>query len=124
MNKKIILLMLIPVLLTGCTKTLQDKDNKPVVNEVTGQNLTENILCRPTDEETIKLYKENGVEISGEDALDEEVSEAHAVPATGEDYTQASEQSELDRQTDADIANFFSSNGIFDALNDGQALMR
>ena len=62
--------------------------------------------------------------ISGEDALDEEVSEAHAVPATGEDYTQASEQSELDRQTDADIANFFSSNGIFDALNDGQALMR
>ena len=62
--------------------------------------------------------------ISGEDALDEEVSEAHAIPATGEDYTQASEQSELDRQTDADIANFFSSNGIFDALNDGQALMR
>ena len=62
--------------------------------------------------------------ISGEDALDEEVSEAHAVPATGEDYTQASEQSELDRQTDADIANFFSSNGIFDALNDGQTLMR
>ena len=62
--------------------------------------------------------------ISGEDALDEEVSEAHAIPATGEDYTQASEQSELDKQTDADIANFFSSNGIFDALNDGQALMR
>ena len=62
--------------------------------------------------------------ISGEDALDEEVSESHAIPATGEDYTQASEQSELDRQTDADIANFFSSNGIFDALNDGQALMR
>ena len=63
-------------------------------------------------------------EISGEDALDEEVSEAHSVPATAEDYTQASEQSELDKQTDADIANFFSSNGIFDALNDGQALMR
>ena len=62
--------------------------------------------------------------ISGEDALDEEVSEAHSVPATAEDYTQASEQSELDKQTDADIANFFSSNGIFDALNDGQALMR
>ena len=62
--------------------------------------------------------------ISGEDALDEEVSEAHAIPATGEDYTQASEQSELDKQTDADIANFFSSNGIFDALNDGQTLMR
>ena len=62
--------------------------------------------------------------ISGEDALDEEVSNAHSTPASGEDYTQAQEQSELDKQTDADIANFFSNNGIFDALNDGQALMR
>ena len=62
--------------------------------------------------------------VSGEDALDEKVSNAHSTPATGEDYTQAQEQSELDRQTDADIANFFSNNGIFDALNDGQALMR
>jgi len=63
MNKKIILLVLIPVLLTGCTKTLQGEDKKPVINEVTGQNLTENILCRPTDEDTIKLYEENGVDI-------------------------------------------------------------
>ena len=62
-NKKIILLLLIPLLLTGCTKNLKDKDNKAVINEVTGQNLTENILCRPTDEETVRLYKENGVEI-------------------------------------------------------------
>ena len=62
--------------------------------------------------------------ISGEDALDEKVSNAHSTPATGEDYTQAQNQAELDKQTDADIANFFSNNGIFDALNDGQALMR
>ena len=62
-KKKIILLCLVPLLLTGCTKTLKDKDNKVVVNEVTGQNLTENILCKPTDEESIKLYKENGVDI-------------------------------------------------------------
>ena len=62
-NKKIILLLLIPLLLTGCTKTLKDEDNKVVVNEVTGQNLTENILCRPTDEETIRLYEENNVDL-------------------------------------------------------------
>ena len=62
-KKKLVLLVLIPLLLTGCTKTLKDKDNKPVVNEVTGQNLTANILCRPTDEETIKLYEENEVDI-------------------------------------------------------------
>ena len=65
MNKKkqLVLLCLVPLLLTGCTRTLKDKDNKVVVNEVTGQNLTENILCRPTDTETIKLYGENDVDI-------------------------------------------------------------
>ncbi len=62
-NKKIILLFVLVFLLTGCTKTLKDKDKKAVINEITGQNLTENILCRPTEEESIKLYKENGVDI-------------------------------------------------------------
>lgn len=62
-KKKLILLCLVPLLLTGCTKTLKDSNNKAVINEVTGQNLTENILCRPTDSETIKLYKENKVDI-------------------------------------------------------------
>ncbi len=62
-KKKLILLFLITLLVTGCTKTLKNSDNKVVVNEVTGQNLTENILCKPTDEEAIKLYKENNVDI-------------------------------------------------------------
>lgn len=61
--KKIVILFFIAITLTGCTKTLKDKDNKPIVNEVTGQSMTENILCRPSDEETIKLYEENGVKI-------------------------------------------------------------
>ena len=64
----------------------------------------------------------NGV--SGEDALDEGVSNEHSTPATGEDYTQAEDQEALDRQTDSDIMDYFSNGGIFDALNDGQALMR
>jgi YidC/Oxa1 family membrane protein insertase len=63
-TKKIMLLLLVPLLLSGCTKTLKNEDGKVVVNEVTGQNLTENILCRPTDEETIKLYEENNVDLS------------------------------------------------------------
>ena len=55
-NKKIfILLLIITILLTGCTKSL--KDGKEVVkNPETGQNLTQNILCRPTDKELIKIY--------------------------------------------------------------------
>ena len=51
------------LLLTGCTKTLT-KDNKAVVNPTTGQSLTENILCQPTDKETIKIYEENKIDIS------------------------------------------------------------
>ncbi len=62
-SKKIIILLIFVCLLTGCTKTLKDKDNKAVINETTGQNLTENILCRPTEEETIKLYEDNGVDL-------------------------------------------------------------
>ena len=98
------------------------KPSSPLYPPITGEEKT-------AEEAELTQGEQDALEdalsgISGEDALDEEVSEAHAVPATGEDYTQASEQSELDRQTDADIANFFSSNGIFDALNDGQALMR
>ena len=62
-NKKIILLCLIMLLLTGCTTYLKDEDKKSVTNPHTGQNLTENILCRPTDSETIKIYEEYEVDL-------------------------------------------------------------
>lgn len=58
-QKKIIILLLLLMLTTGCTKTLVDKKGNPVKNETTGQNLTENILCRPTDKDTIKAYEKN-----------------------------------------------------------------
>lgn len=61
-NKKFIILLLL-ILVTGCTKTLKDEDEKAVVNEKTGQNLTANILCRPTEEESIKIYEEHGVDL-------------------------------------------------------------
>ena len=57
-HKRIIIFVLLVLLLTGCTKTLT-KDDKAVNNPTTGQSLTENILCKPTDEETIKIYEEN-----------------------------------------------------------------
>jgi len=62
-KKKIILLIISIFMLTGCTKTLKDEDNKVVTNEITGQSVTENIICQPTDEEMLKLYEENGVDI-------------------------------------------------------------
>ena len=54
--KKILTLLLCISLLTGCTKILKDEDNKVVKNKITGQTLTENIICKPTVESSIELY--------------------------------------------------------------------
>ena len=62
--KKIILLLFSLTILTGCTKTLTDSDKKVVKDEATGKTLTENILCRPTNENVIKLYEENSKDVS------------------------------------------------------------
>ena len=64
-NKKIIKVILIVLslgILTGCTKTLTDENKKPVKYEETGKALTENVLCRPTDEKVIEIYKENNID--------------------------------------------------------------
>ena len=58
------LLLLLLVVTTGCTTYLKSNDGKAVVNSTTGQSLAENILCRPTDEETIKLYEDNKYDLS------------------------------------------------------------
>ena len=64
-NKKLIVLLLVVLfLVTGCTKTLKDKNNKVVTNPETGQSLTKNILCRPTNKEIIELYKQNDISVS------------------------------------------------------------
>ena len=55
-----IFVVLVGILLltaTGCTKNLKDADNKVVVNEETGQNLPANIMCKPTDEDILNLYR-------------------------------------------------------------------
>lgn len=60
---KILIVLVLLVTLTGCTKTLKDEEGKVVQNESTGQTITENIICKPTDKQSIKLYKENKVNI-------------------------------------------------------------
>ena len=59
----IIIILFLLLLTTGCTKTLTDSDKKPVKNEITGQTLTKNILCQPTNKKTIEIYKKNKVNI-------------------------------------------------------------
>ena len=60
---KLFPLLLCLFLLTGCTKLLKDDENKIVKNEQTGTTITENIICRPTNESTIEIYEEHGVDI-------------------------------------------------------------
>lgn len=64
-SKKIKILLIVGMLLltTGCTQILKDNEKKSVVNPATGQSLTSNILCQPLDENTRKLYTDNGVNI-------------------------------------------------------------
>ena len=62
-RKSLVVILLVLILLTGCTKTLTTQDKKAVRNPETGQSLTENILCRPKDKDTIKIYEDNKVNI-------------------------------------------------------------
>lgn len=62
-KSKLIIIIMLLFLITGCQTTLVDKDKQPVKNPETGQALTENILCQPKNEKTRKLYKENGVKL-------------------------------------------------------------
>lgn len=60
---KYLLPLMLLLVLTGCTTTLKDKENKVVVYEKTGQVLTKNILCQPKKESIIKLYEKNNIKI-------------------------------------------------------------
>ena len=63
-KNKLIILLVAVLLFTGCTTTLKTEDKKVVKNPETGQSLTANILCKPSNEETIKAYEENGVDLA------------------------------------------------------------
>ena len=60
---KLFALLLCVISLTGCTKILKDEDNKIVKNEETGQSITENVLCKPTNKDTLAIYEEYEVDM-------------------------------------------------------------
>ena len=53
---KLLIIIILFTVITGCTKTLKGEDKKVVTNPETGQSLTSNILCQPTDQELYDLY--------------------------------------------------------------------
>ena len=62
---KLIIVILSIFLLTGCgDKSLKDEKNKIVKNEQTGQVLKTDIICQPTDEESLKLYEKYDADLS------------------------------------------------------------
>ena len=60
---KLILILICVFMLTGCTKLLKDDNKKIVRNPETGQTITENIICKPTNEQTIEVYKKYNIDI-------------------------------------------------------------
>ena len=69
MKNKLVKILVITFLLfnlTGCTKYLKDDNKKVIQNEQTGQNLPLNILCKPTDKNTLKIYEEYNLNTKNE----------------------------------------------------------
>lgn len=54
-----VILLILVLLCSGCTKYLSDNNNKRVTNEITGQAITSNILCLPEDKDLLKIYEDN-----------------------------------------------------------------
>ena len=57
-KKILVVLLVVLVTMTGCTKQLMKDNKERVVNEATGQTLTSNILCLPKDEKLMSTYTE------------------------------------------------------------------
>lgn len=60
---KILAVVILLVLCTGCTKQLKD-GKTAVTNDETGQTLTANILCKPSDENLYKQYEEHNDDLT------------------------------------------------------------
>jgi len=65
---KLLIIILLFTVITGCTKVLKE-DKKAVTNPDTGQSLTSNILCQPTDQDLYDLYSDydDDLQVSLED---------------------------------------------------------
>lgn len=89
MKNNFIKIMLIGVMifsLTGCTKYIKNEEKQIIQNEATGQNLPQNILCKPADEETLKIYEEYNATTKNEKVDLENLSECETMPIKSKTY--------------------------------------
>ena len=54
-----LVILIVLITMTGCTKQLTNDKKERIVNDQTGQTLTSNILCLPKDEALMNKYNEN-----------------------------------------------------------------
>lgn len=53
---KSVVVLVIIMSLTGCTKYIKDEKKQILKNDKNGQNVVDNILCQPTDKNLLKIY--------------------------------------------------------------------
>ncbi len=84
---KILVICMVVFSMTGCTKYLKDSDGNAVQNKETGQNLPSNVLCKPTDEETLKMYEEYNKKAAKEDKVNiEKLENCESMKIFSKDY--------------------------------------
>jgi len=106
--KQLLLASILVLALTGCTKTLPEIEKNSGDNKnASGQVLTENILCRPTDEETIEIYKKHKIDLSKlpycyceKEELTEEEEAKYQLPVEEETKTDETTEKEETKQAD------------------------
>ena len=89
MKKKIIKTLIVFMLvlnLTGCTKYIRTKDNTYLENKTTGQKLPSNILCKPKDETTLKTYAEYEKNNKNSEIKISELKECEEMGITTKEY--------------------------------------
>ncbi len=120
-SKYSILAIILLLGMTGCTTYIKGDDGKTVINEKTGQSLTENILCRPTDEETIMLYEANGYDLESlpycvcdsKNEKKEEIKEEKNEEVTENVETEEAKEEKQEKQ---ECQEFSISSGKYDGL--------
>ena len=106
--KQLLFASILVLALTGCTKTLSETEKGAGDNKSSnGQVLTENILCRPTDEETIEIYKKHNIDLTElpycyceKEELTEEEEAKYQLPVKKEEKTDEVTETE-EKKTEA-----------------------
>ena len=84
---KILVITLMILNLSGCTTYIKDNKNRVIQNESTGQNLPLNILCKPTDKNSLKTYEKYNKTTKNEKVDIKNLPDCEKMPVKSKNYT-------------------------------------